>query len=251
MLSNHYFQPVAAEVWIRDISPQTVESSFLIANSHLPVKDHASKQPPFGEVISFAPQPGSIKKATYQELGLTPRIIYAQDDLRGDGQICDGFTVKDTDTVVFLVGPTYRDTAVSQWRLDIIEKLAPHLPSDTVLVVPQFKYHRFDELPGTLDTQLEWEHQWLERADVVAINLSLYWKNPDGSIGNIGPTTRFEVGYYFAKAHEKKLIVFVPSNPKPDGLYWVYFHAQDLELPIYGNYPDFYQAIMNVCHNRP
>lgn len=223
--------------------------SLLSALSPAPLSDHALKQPPFGEIISFTPDLESIKKTTYQQLQLPPRVIYAQDDLRGNGQITDGFTVQKTDKILFLIGPTYRETPVSLWRLDLIEKLAPHLPSDTVLVVPEFKHQLPARATESRNTQLEWEHQWLERADILAINLSLHWKNPDGSVGNIGPTTRFEAAYYFGKAKEKHLILFAPANPEPDNLEWIYFHARNLGLTLHRSYADFYQALLTVCHN--
>jgi hypothetical protein len=224
--------------------------SLLSSISEVQLSDHVLNQPPFGEKISFNPVADSIKKQTYQQLGLQPRVIYAQDDLRGNGQVTDGFAIEKTDRVVFLVGPTYRKTPVSQWRLEMIEKLAPHLPPDTVLVIPEFKHRPFTDLVESRNTQLEWEHQWLERADVLAINLSLHWKNPDGSVGNIGPTTRFEAAYYFGKAKEKHLILFAPSHPQPDNLEWIYFHARDLGLTLHRSYADFYQALLTVCHKN-
>lgn len=231
---------------MQDMPAYHIQQEVYLAESS---NQYVFNQPPFGKKIAFSPKPGSLKKPTYQQMGLQPRVIYAQDDLRGNGQITDGFTVEKSDTVVFLVGPSFHDTPVSQWRLDVIEKLAPYLPTDTVLVVPQHKNFLYEELPNAKDTQVEWEHQWLQRADIIAINLSLHWKNPNGSEGNIGPTTRFETGYYFAKADEKDLVLFAPSTPKPDGLGWVNFHAKELGLPMYREYSDFYQAILDACHD--
>lgn len=218
--------------------------AFSLLTAQPQVHEHTLRQPPFGEEISFTPRAELMKKPTYQEIGIEPRIIYLGDKMLGK----DEMGVKETDIVVFLSGPTYRGTALSQWRQDVIDFVAPHLPTDTVLVVPEFK-NCFSDVPSSMkDPQLEWEHAWLERADVLAINLSLHWKNPDGSEGNIGPTTRFEVGYYFKQPNEKELVVFVPSDPKSDSLVWVYFHADDLGIALHRSYSDFYQAVLNACH---
>lgn len=245
------FQDIPNYDTYQDIqAPYEIHAPYMNPGAIIPeTLDHSLKQPPFGEVISFVPKASSIHKPTYQQLELQPRVIYAQDDLRGNGSITDGFIVKDTDKVIFLVGPTYRDAAITQWRQDVLDHLAPYLPEEVVIVIPQFKDLSSSEVnPELWKNQIEWEHQWLERADVLAINLSLHWNNPDNSIGNIGPTTRFETGYYFAKSKEKEIVVFSPINPKPNNIEWVDFHAEDLNIPIYHSYSDFYQALLDLCH---
>lgn len=218
---------------------------------HSTINEHALKQPPFGHALTFTPKKESIKKPTYQQLGIQPKVIYAQDNFRGNNIVTDGFNIQKTDCVIFLIGPTYRQAAITQWRQDVLDHLAPHLPVGTIVVVPQFKNLSSSEVdPDLWKYQIEWEHQWLERANVLAINLSLHWINPDKSLGNIGPTTRFETGYYFAKSKQKDIVVFIPTDPAPSNIEWVNFHAKDLNIPIYHTYSEFYQALLEICHNK-
>ena len=110
---------------------------------------------------------------------------------------------------VFLAGPTPpEDEMLNAWRRVIIKALLnnPNLDPSMVVVAPEPENGKWDDIDtsdGTIlskvqNKQVPWEWQYLGLCDITAFWLPTYWDKETGGgfPGNIGPTSRFEFGYY-------------------------------------------------------
>ncbi len=110
---------------------------------------------------------------------------------------------------VFLAGPTPPDGSMTVgWRRKIITTLEAdeRLDPSMVVVAPEPESGIWKDilLPGqtklvdVLNKQVPWEWQYLNLCDITAFWLPTYWQQEAAGNfpANIGPTTRFELGYY-------------------------------------------------------
>lgn len=130
---------------------------------------------------------------------------------------------------VFLAGPTPPENQMSQgWRRTVIARLQedPRLDPSMVVVAPEpaecswsgIDVHEHGPLlNNALNKQIPWEWQYLQACDITAFWLPTYWEA--GSAGNfpanIGPTSRWEFGYYlqeYLKAPQRRH--FIVGGPE-------------------------------------
>lgn len=123
---------------------------------------------------------------------------------------------RDHDTVfpklgVFLGGPTPPSGAMQTgWRRKIIDTLQQddRLDPSMIVVAPEPQtgdWAEIDnlnpqhELEVVRDKQMPWEIQYLQLCDITAFWLPTYWTAEEAGIfaPNIGPTSRWEFGYFF------------------------------------------------------
>lgn len=111
---------------------------------------------------------------------------------------------------VFLAGPTPPENQMKQgWRRTVIDRLLadPRLDPSMVVVAPEpeaCSWSGIDVeehgplLNDALNKQIPWEWQYLQACDITAFWLPTYWttKSSEGFPANIGPTSRWEFGYY-------------------------------------------------------
>ena len=110
---------------------------------------------------------------------------------------------------VFLAGPTPPDVEMlTGWRRIVIQELQKNkaLDPSMIVVAPEPECGKWDDIysdDGSIFTQIQnkqvpWEWQYLGLCDITAFWLPTYWdKETAGNFaGNIGPTSRFEFGYY-------------------------------------------------------
>lgn len=112
---------------------------------------------------------------------------------------------------VFLGGPTPPDGEMETgWRRIILEKLRSddRLDSSMIVVSPEPKSGYWSEIDHPTPTtkleivrnkQMPWELQYLNLCDITAFWLPTYWNKETSGIfpPNIGPTSRWEFGFYF------------------------------------------------------
>ncbi len=111
---------------------------------------------------------------------------------------------------VFLAGPTPPEPRMATgWRRELIRRLVadPRLDPTMVVVAPEPRecvWSAIDTKTGhprtdaVVNKQIPWEWQYLGLCDVSVFWLATYWDDDAGGPfpGNIGPTTRWELGYY-------------------------------------------------------
>jgi hypothetical protein len=112
---------------------------------------------------------------------------------------------------VFLGGPTPPDGEMENgWRRVIVEKLKTDERLDPSMIVvspePQTGFwseidnpNPKNELEVVQDKQMPWELQYLNLCDVTAFWLPTYWTKKEAGVfaPNIGPTSRWEFGFFF------------------------------------------------------
>jgi hypothetical protein len=131
---------------------------------------------------------------------------------------------------VFLAGPTPPEPRMaSGWRRVLIDRLLVDLRLDPTMVVvaPEPRDGSWQGIevrtgrPGydeVINKQIPWEWQYLTLCDVTVFWLATYWQDEDGGPfpGNIGPTTRWEFGYYLQEylknPRRRTLIVGAPED---------------------------------------
>lgn len=117
-------------------------------------------------------------------------IIYTQEPAQIEGKS------------IFLAGPTPRSNIVKSWRPKAIE-LFSDLGFAGTIFIPELRSGPSSEFE--YDKQIDWEHEALEKADVI-----LFWI-PRNLVNMPGFTTNIEFGYWLAK-NPKKLIVGSPDG---------------------------------------
>ncbi len=137
---------------------------------------------------------------------------------------------------VFLGGPTppAGSAMTTGWRRVVISALEndARLKPSMVVVAPEPETGQWSDIdvPGTtqlaqvLNKQVPWEWQYLNLCDITAFWLPTYWQ-PEAAENfpaNIGPTTRFELGYYLQEYLKnplrRKFIIGSPEDA--EGVKW-------------------------------
>lgn len=131
---------------------------------------------------------------------------------------------------VFLAGPTPPDGDMeSGWRKKVIGELKEdsRLNPSMVVVAPEPKSGTWsdidaktssEELNKILDKQIPWEWQYLNLCDITAFWLPTYWdeKTAFPFPANIGPTSRWEFGFFFQEylknTKKRKFIIGSPED---------------------------------------
>ena len=112
---------------------------------------------------------------------------------------------------VFLAGPTPPEGQMQNtWRRALIERLVadPRLDAMMAVVAPEPEdghWKSIDVITGrrrhdeATNGQIAWEWQYLGLCDITVFWLATYWDEDvaEPFHPNIGPTTRWEFGYYF------------------------------------------------------
>lgn len=112
---------------------------------------------------------------------------------------------------VFLAGPTPPDGQMEgTWRRVLIDRLLrdSRLDPSMCVVAPEPRSGRWDDIlvktgnklhDQAVNGQIAWEWQYLGLCDVTVFWLATYWDEERAApfSGNIGPTTRWEFGFYF------------------------------------------------------
>jgi hypothetical protein len=173
-------------------------------------------------------------------------------------------SVKDSDTVIFLAGPTPQyggsDPANESWR-DImaadIDKTVRGMDRDrdssVVLVCPEPQSRRWEDTTyGMSSGQITWEHLWLERSNIIIFWHETRWKPNKQTLkncyhgkeqANIGIQFRFEVGLYIANTNKIR-IFYVPHHAKGvAGVIWWFNNKKDPKLYLFDDYKSVIQTI--------
>jgi hypothetical protein len=136
---------------------------------------------------------------------------------------------------VFLAGPTPENgQMIKGWRRKVIEllKADERLGPAMTVVSPEPEsgfWADIDKSDGTelaeiLNKQIPWEWQYLQLCDVTAFWLPTYWSQEKAGVfdANIGPTTRWEFGYflqeYLKNPQRRSFIVGGPEDA--DSVKW-------------------------------
>ncbi len=112
---------------------------------------------------------------------------------------------------VFLGGPTPPSGEMKQgWRRKIVDRLSEdkRLDPSMIVVSPEPESGNWsdidnlnpkNELEVVRDKQMPWELQYLNLCDITTFWLPTYWTKEQSGIfaPNIGPTSRWEFGYFF------------------------------------------------------
>ncbi len=131
---------------------------------------------------------------------------------------------------VFLAGPTpYDGKMETGWRRKVIEKLKvdERLNPSMIVVAPEPERGFWSDIDNSnpqskleevRDKQMMWELQYLNLCDITAFWLPTYWtKDAAGEFdGNIGPTARWELGYflqeYLKNPNQRNFIIGAPED---------------------------------------
>lgn len=99
------------------------------------------------------------------------------------------FESKEDDVLVFLGGGI---TNCPQWQDKLIDALGEKLPDNVVLFNPRRKDFDVTD-PNASDVQVEWEHEWLNKADIFSM-----WFAPAvrGGTPSPQPICFYELGKY-------------------------------------------------------
>lgn len=131
---------------------------------------------------------------------------------------------------VFLAGPTPPDGMMeNSWRRKVINELKDdhRLNTSMTIVAPEPESGNWSDIDAKtqdidlnkiLDKQIPWEWQYLNLCDITAFWLPTYWdKNIAAPFSaNIGPTSRWEFGYFFQEylknTQKRKFIIGSPED---------------------------------------
>ena len=130
---------------------------------------------------------------------------------------------------VFLAGPTNPNgKMISGWRRVIVDKLLKdeRLDPSMLIVSPEpesgnwndIEYSGTSLLNKVLNDQIAWEWQYLGLCDITVFWLPTYFseEKAENFSNNIGPTSRWEFGYYFQEylknSQKKHFIVGAPED---------------------------------------
>lgn len=131
---------------------------------------------------------------------------------------------------VFLAGPTPPEERMAEgWRRVLIDRLRQdvRLNPTMVVVAPEPRHCSWQALEVStgqphydevVNKQIPWEWQYLTLCDVTVFWLATYWDDAEGGPfpGNIGPTTRWEFGFYLQEylknSRKRTFIVGAPDD---------------------------------------
>ena len=147
---------------------------------------------------------------------------------------------------VFLAGPTPdEDTMPRGWRRKVVAALLadPRLCPCMTVVVPEPESCRWADIVTTtgrprhddaVNKQIQWEWQYLELCRTTAIWLPTYWSAEASTPfpANIGPTSRWEFGYWVARWERESELreVIVGSPEDAEGVKWARYLARSRGL---------------------
>ncbi len=129
----------------------------------------------------------------------------------------------------FLAGPTPPDgQMLSGWRRKVIQKLKEdeRLNPGMLVVAPEPESGNWSDIDlnpqsieeEILNKQIPWEWQYLNLCDITAFWLPTYWDEKQAGIfpANIGPTSRWEFGFFFQEylknPQKRKFIIGSPED---------------------------------------
>lgn len=172
---------------------------------------------------------------------------------------------------VFLGGPTPPDgKMVTGWRRKVVAELQadPRLHPGMIVVSPEPESGTWADidnddpqtkLEAVRDKQMPWELQYLNLCDITAFWLPTYWAEEAAGpfAGNIGPTSRWEFGYflqeYLRQPQRRRFIVGAPEDAESvkwakkissiHGLEWHTLPSVDKEMLVA---PSFVSAIADA-----
>jgi len=153
------------------------------------------------------------------------RVLYS----RNHGTIYPGLGV-------FLAGPTPPDGQMERgWRRALIQRLLDddRLDPTMAVVAPEPETGQWDDTfvrsgrpkhDAAVNGQIAWEWMYLGLCDITVFWLATYWSEERAAPfpGNIGPTTRWEFGFYFQeylKARSRRTFV-VGAPEDADAVKW-------------------------------
>ncbi len=131
---------------------------------------------------------------------------------------------------VFLAGPTPPNgQMLGGWRRKVIDflKRDERLHPGMVVVSPEPESGNWKDidtnkkgtkLEAVLNKQIPWEIQYLNLCDITAFWLPTYWSEKEAEVfpPNIGPTSRWEFGYflqeYLKNTDKRKFIIGSPED---------------------------------------
>ncbi len=137
---------------------------------------------------------------------------------------------------VFLAGPTPPEgEMLSGWRRVVIDKLVadPRLDPRMVVVAPEPRAGRWADIDvdtghpkydDAVNKQIPWEWQYLRACDITVFWLPTYWQAQKSGVfaPNIGPTTRWEFGYFLQSSLADPRRTFLAGAPADaDSVKWV------------------------------
>jgi hypothetical protein len=133
---------------------------------------------------------------------------------------------------VFLAGPTPPEARMAgSWRRVIVDRLLAdrRLDPSMVVVAPEPRACSWEDIEvrtgaprvdDVVNKQIPWEWQYLNLCDVTVFWLATYWDDEGGGPfpGNIGPTTRWEFGFYLQEylknPRKRTFLVGAPNDAK-------------------------------------
>ncbi len=129
---------------------------------------------------------------------------------------------------IFLAGPTPRSTDVKSWRKEAIEILKKlELRGGVDIYIPEPKTGKFSDNLAYSDI-IEWEHEHLERADVI-----LFWV-PRELKTMPAFTTNVEFGMYLKSGK----IVYGRPDDAPNNRYLDYIYSKNYDAKPFNNLED-------------
>lgn len=147
---------------------------------------------------------------------------------------------------VFLAGPTPpEDTMKTGWRRRLIERLVadPRLDPRMAVVAPEPASGCWRDIDidtgrpkydDALNKQIPWEWQYLRACDITVFWLPTYWEAARSGVfpANIGPTTRWEYGYFLQESVADPRRTFLVGAPQDaDSVKWARRMAASHRLP--------------------
>ena len=137
---------------------------------------------------------------------------------------------------VFLGGPTPPSGEMKNgWRRKIVSELRKdkRLDPSMIVVSPEPKTGDWEEIDNThpknelevvRDKQMPWELQYLQLCDITTFWLPTYWTKEESEIfaPNIGPTSRWEFGYFFQEylRNPRKRDFIIGSPEDAESIKW-------------------------------
>jgi hypothetical protein len=158
---------------------------------------------------------------------------------------------------VFLAGPSPKDgDMLNGWRRQFIKKfesIEVQHTNSLQLIIPEPETGYWNDVMTdhyTEKDQTLWEHEKMVNSKVVAFWLPTFWtpKNAGSYPANIGPSSRFEFGFFLSNAirnQNQKIIVGSPH--RAESLNWAKILCE--KYGIHWHYPDTDDAIPNSFFN--
>lgn len=167
---------------------------------------------------------------------------------------------------VFLAGPTAPSGEMkNDWRRKIVDELKndERLNASMLVIAPEPESGNWsdidiespkNELENIQNQQMLWEIQYLKLCDITAFWLPTYWtkeKSENFSL-NIGPTSRWEFGFFFQEylkdKDKRKFIIGSPEDAESvkwakrmtdmHGIHWHFLKKEEKESLVAASFID-------------